>query len=94
MAEILPAGSRDHAEVQAEIVAEWSKAVYAALATAEAQQRQARRWVPTGFEVRRRYGRRPQRSRYRRQISVGENAARLREPSRCASRANDSLPTR
>jgi hypothetical protein len=49
MAEILPASSRGHAEVQAEIVAEWSAAVSAALATAAAQQEQARRWIDGGM---------------------------------------------
>ena len=40
---------RDYSEVQAEIVAEWSKAVSASLAMAEAQQEQARRWIDGGL---------------------------------------------
>jgi hypothetical protein len=36
-------------EVQNEIKAEWSAAVSASLATAEAQQEQARRWIDGGM---------------------------------------------
>jgi hypothetical protein len=40
---------RDYSEVQNEIKVEWAAAVSAALATAEAQQEQARRWIEAGM---------------------------------------------
>lgn len=40
---------RGYDEVQAEIVAEWRAAVSTAVATAEAQQEQARRWIDGGM---------------------------------------------
>jgi hypothetical protein len=40
---------RDYSAVQNEIKVEWAAAVSAALATAEVQQEQARRWVDGGL---------------------------------------------
>jgi hypothetical protein len=47
----MAAEARSYDEVQAEIVAEWKAAVAQAVASSNAQQEQARRWVEGGFEA-------------------------------------------